>query len=55
MLRHASITTTSDMYTNVLPHLARKAAEKTRAIIPRASSPVLGLPSESYRQLTGNS
>jgi Phage integrase family len=42
MLRHASISTTSDLYTNVLPEVARDAAEKTALIIPRASGHRLG-------------
>lgn len=42
MLRHSSITVTSDLYTDVLPVLARAAAEKTVLIIPRASTPRLG-------------
>ncbi|HEX5406914.1 MAG TPA: tyrosine-type recombinase/integrase [Pseudonocardiaceae bacterium] len=42
MLRHASITTTSNLYTNVLPEVARAAAEKTALIIPRASVRRLG-------------
>lgn len=35
MLRHSSITVTSDTYTSVLPEVARAAAEKTALIIPR--------------------
>jgi integrase len=35
MLRHSSITVTSDLYTDVLPEVARAAAEKTVLIIPR--------------------
>jgi hypothetical protein len=42
MLRHASITTTSDLYTNVLPELARSTAEATARMIPRAKINVLG-------------
>jgi integrase len=42
MLRHASITTTSNLYTTVLPEVARAAAEKTAMIIPRASARRLG-------------
>jgi len=45
MLRHASITTTSDLYTNVLPELARSAAEATARMIPRTKINSLGLPS----------
>jgi integrase len=42
MLRHPSITITSDTYTSVLPQLATDAAEKTAAIVPRRvrTSPV---------------
>jgi integrase len=47
VLRHASITTTSDLYTSVVTTVAREAAEKTRMIIPRASTRLLGLPSGS--------
>jgi site-specific recombinase XerD len=42
VLRHASITTTSDLYTNVLPELAHAAAEATARMIPRAKINVLG-------------
>jgi integrase len=42
MLRHASISTTSDLYTSVLPKAAREAAEKTALIIPRTSARLLG-------------
>lgn len=42
MLRHASITTTSDLYTNVLPELAHSAAEATARMIPRSKINVLG-------------
>jgi integrase len=42
MLRHASITTTSDLYTEVLPELSRDAARKVALIIPRWSSRRLG-------------
>jgi integrase len=38
MLRHSSITVTADTYTSVLPDLARNAAEKTAAIVPRRAS-----------------
>ena len=37
-LRHSSITVTADIYGSVLPELAQAAAEKTAAIIPRAST-----------------
>jgi integrase len=39
MLRHSSITVTSDTYTSVLPQLATDAAEKTAAIVPRKVRP----------------
>jgi len=39
MLRHSSITVTADTYTSVLPDLARNAAEKTAAIVPRRAAP----------------
>ncbi|GLZ37846.1 site-specific integrase [Actinokineospora sp. NBRC 105648] len=51
MLRHASITTTSNLYTNVLTQVARDAAEKTALIIPRASARLLG-PSSGPQQTT---
>jgi hypothetical protein len=35
MLRHSSITITSDTYTSVLPEVARQAAEAAQ-IVPRA-------------------
>jgi integrase len=35
MLRHSSITITADTYTSVLPELAKQAAEKAAAIVPR--------------------
>jgi hypothetical protein len=36
MLRQSSITITSDTYTSVLPEVARRAAEATAQIVPRA-------------------
>jgi integrase len=39
MLRHSSITITADTYTSVLPEIARGAAEKTAAIVPRRFRP----------------
>ncbi|MEV6904622.1 tyrosine-type recombinase/integrase [Amycolatopsis sp. NPDC051372] len=48
MLRHSSITTTSDIYTSVLPQVAFAAAEATAAIIPRQSARSLGLFSGSH-------
>jgi integrase len=49
MLRHASITTTSDLYTNVLPELARSAAEATARMIPRTKINILGHPSGTHQ------
>jgi integrase len=39
MLRHSSIAITADTYTSVLPEIARAAAEKTAAIVPRRTRP----------------
>lgn len=36
MLRHSSLTITSDLYTTVLPELAHAAAEASIALVPRA-------------------
>jgi site-specific recombinase XerD len=36
MLRHANITTTSNLYTNVLPEVAQAAAINIAAAIPLA-------------------
>lgn len=49
MLRHSSLSITSDTYTNVLPELAREAAEASVALVPRAmgASETGGLPSVS--------
>ncbi|MET7996958.1 hypothetical protein ABZU76_39395 [Amycolatopsis sp. NPDC005232] len=47
MLRHSSITITSDSHTSVLPHVAFAAAEATAVIIPRQSVRSLGLSSGS--------
>ena len=44
MLRHSSITITADTYTSVLPELARGAAEKTAAIVPRRVRPAVDKP-----------
>ncbi len=44
MLRHSSITITADTYTSVLPELARGAAEKTAAIVPRRVRPATPQP-----------
>lgn len=38
MLRHASITLTSDTYTSVLPEVFREATEAAAALVPRAVS-----------------
>jgi integrase len=35
MLRHSSIAITADLYAEVVTELAREAAEKTAAMIPR--------------------
>nr|WP_279496216.1 tyrosine-type recombinase/integrase [Actinocrispum wychmicini] len=48
MLRHSSITVTSDTYTSVLPEVARAAAEKTVLIIPRSAQKPLGLVSGAF-------
>ncbi len=45
LLRHSSITITADTYTSVLPQVARDAAEKAAALVPRARARTLGLPS----------
>ncbi|SDJ22433.1 Phage integrase family protein [Actinokineospora alba] len=44
-LGHETLQTTSDLYTSVLPELARDAAEATVALIPRAPRQTLGHPS----------
>jgi integrase len=45
MLRHSSLAITSDTYTNVLPELAREAAEASVSLVPRAVA--VGGPSET--------
>jgi integrase len=55
MLRHASITTTSDLYTNVLPELAREAAEATARMIPRTKINSLGLSSGTHQPVMDGS
>ena len=55
MLRHSSITVTSDTYTIVLPQVAFAAAEATAAIIPRQSARSLGLASGSPTTTMGQS
>jgi hypothetical protein len=42
MLRHSSITVTSDIYTTVLPEVALAAAEATAKIVPRTATRQLG-------------
>lgn len=54
MLRHSSITVTSDTYTTVLPEVARAAADKTAMIIPRARRESLGLPSGQHGTTVDN-
>jgi integrase len=49
LLRHSSITITADTYTSVLPQVPRDAAEKTAALVPRARSRTLGLPSGAHQ------
>jgi integrase len=46
MLRHANITTTSNLYTNVLPEVAHAAAVNIAAAIPRAPRPTQTAPGE---------
>ncbi|MFI7461851.1 tyrosine-type recombinase/integrase [Nonomuraea sp. NPDC049646] len=53
MLRHSSLSITSDLYTTVLPELAHSAAEATISLVPRAvavgeASETDGLPSVSH-------
>jgi integrase len=47
MLRHSSITITSDTYTSVLPQVAQETAAKVASMIPRSRLEPLGLPSGS--------
>ncbi|GGQ23720.1 site-specific integrase [Streptosporangium pseudovulgare] len=52
MLRHSSITITSDTYTSIMPEVAREAAEAIAALVPRRAvvgeaSETTGLPSVS--------
>ena len=49
LLRHSSITITADTYTSVLPQVARDAAEKTAALVPRARARTLGLASGPHQ------
>jgi hypothetical protein len=39
MLRHETLTITADMYTSVVPEVARAAAEASVAIVPRRTGP----------------
>ncbi|TDC85721.1 site-specific integrase [Nonomuraea deserti] len=53
MLRHSSVSITADLYTTVLPLVAREAAEASVALVPRATavgetSVTGGLPSVSH-------
>lgn len=45
MLGHSSVTITADTYTSVLPEVAREAAERVAAMVPRA--PAIKIPSTS--------
>jgi integrase len=45
ILGHSAIAVTADLYTSVLPELAKAAAESTFAIVPRAPKKTLGHPS----------
>ncbi|MFI7709373.1 tyrosine-type recombinase/integrase [Nonomuraea sp. NPDC049480] len=52
MLRHSSVSVTADLYTTVLPEVAREAAEASAVLVPRAvavgeASETGGLPSVS--------
>lgn len=47
-LGHSQLQTTSDLYTSVLPELARAAAESTAAILPRAPRRTVGHPSGTH-------
>jgi len=44
-LGHSALATTSDVYTSVLPEVAKAAAEATLAIVPRAPRKTAGHPS----------
>ncbi len=64
MLRHSSITVTADMYTSVLPDVARAAAEATARMVPRKPMEyrvvpdhdglTLGLPSGQQESIMDN-
>jgi hypothetical protein len=59
MLRHSSITITSDTYTSIMPEVAREAAELIATLVPRKVavgrrpkllvSLLFGLPEEAAR------
>ena len=52
-LGHATLSTTSDIYTSVLPEVARAAAEATAALIPRrAPRKTPGHPSGTHGALS---
>ncbi len=55
LLRHSSITITADTYTSVLPQVARDAAEKAAALVPRARARTLGPPSGAQADHCGQS
>ena len=46
MLRHKNLSTTSNLYTSVLPEVARAAAAEIAAAIPRLAQPAAGAPVE---------
>lgn len=48
MLRHGSVTTTADIYSLVLPELARAAAEGVAQMIPEKRN-ILGRPSGAHQ------
>ncbi|MGP3913881.1 tyrosine-type recombinase/integrase [Nonomuraea sp. 10N515B] len=53
MLRHSSVSITADLYTTVLPEVAREAAEASAVLVPRAvavgeASQTGGLPTVSH-------
>ncbi len=54
LLRHSSITITADTYTSVLPRVARDAAEKAAALVPRARARTLGPPSGAHQTTVDN-
>jgi integrase len=50
-LGHSALAVTSDLYTSVLPEIAKAAAEATAAIVPRAPRKTPGHPSGTQRAL----